>query len=187
VVIAAERTSEQVHVRIEWVGGGQTAGIITRPVRHVTDLSTYPAICDRVRNWTEAGLPAASIAQRLNDAGYRPARGSAFGVQAIRALRRRLGLTGCRPRARSAADLGPDEWWVADLGRTLDLPKSTLEHWIRRGWVRARQEPTGLRRWIVRADAAEQERLRQFQQRPVADDIRHRWLQREEAAHAPRA
>lgn len=185
VVIEAERTSERVHVCVEWVGGGQTTGIVRRPIRHVTDLSTYPAICDQVRAGTEAGLPAASIAQRLTEAGYRPARGGAFGVQAIRDLRRRLGLAGCRPHPRSAADLGPDEWWATDLARALDLPKTTLEHWIRRGWVRARQEPTGLRRWIVRADAAEQERLRQCHRRPVADDIRRRWLQREEATYAP--
>jgi hypothetical protein len=185
VVVAAAGKSERVQVTIHWVGGSQTTGTIVRPIRHASDLSTYATMCEQVRTWTEERLPAASIAERLNAAGYRPARSGAFGVQAVHALRRRLQLTGIRPQARSRTELSPDEWWSADLARALGLPKGSLQHWIRRGWVRARQEPTGLRRWIVWADAAEQDGLRQLQQRSVADGIRQRWLQREEAPHGP--
>jgi hypothetical protein len=185
VVVEAERSSEWVHVRIVWVGGGQTRGTITRPIRHVTNLSTYAEICERVRTWTAAGLPAISIAERLNAAGYRPTRGQAFGTQAVHDLRRRLGLTGHRPCPRPRTELAPDEWWATDLGRALGLPKNTLQHWIRCGRVRARQEPTGLRRWIVRADAAAQARLRQLHQRSVGDESRQHWLQRKELLHAP--
>jgi hypothetical protein len=177
VVVAAEGKSEQVHVTIHWIGGGQTAGTVVRPIRHASDLSTYAVICEQVGIWTQERLPAASIAERLNAAGYRPARGAAFGVQAVHDLRRRLQLTGTRPRARSRAELGPDEWWSADLGQALALPKGTLQHWIRRGWVRARQEPAGLRRWIVWADRAECERLRHFGQRPLPDELRRRWTE----------
>jgi hypothetical protein len=124
---------------------------------------------------TEQGLPAASVAERLTEEGYRPARGGPFGAQAIYALRRRLGLAGRRPCARSLTALGVDEWWATDLGRSLGLPGGTLQHWIRRGWVRARQEERGLRRWIVRADAAELRRLQDFRRRAVDDELRHRW------------
>lgn len=185
VAVAADGKSERVQVIIHWVGGGQTAGSVVRPIRHASDLSTYAEICEQVRSGTREGLPAASIAERLNAAGYRPARGAAFGVQAIHDLRRRLQLTGTRPRARSRAALEPEEWWSSDLCRALGLAKTTLEHWIRRGRVRARQEPAGLRRWIIWADAAEQDRLRRLQQRPVADEIRQHWLQRKEATHGP--
>jgi hypothetical protein len=83
------------------------------------------------------------------------------------------------------AILAPDERWATSLARTLGVPKATLEHWIRCGWVHARQEPTGLRRWIVWADAAEQERLRQFHHRPTRDEAREHWLQQREMHHAP--
>jgi len=177
VVIAAAGKSEQVHVTIRWMGGGQTTGTVVRPIRQACDLSTYAAIGEQVRTWTQERLPAASIAERLNAAGYRPARGSAFGVQAVHDLRRRLRLTAMRPRARSRAALGPDEWWSAELGQVLGLPKGTLQHWIRRGEVQARQEPTGLRRWIVWADSTERERLQARGERPLPDELRRRWTE----------
>lgn len=177
VVIVAEGKSERVQVTIRWVGGGATTGTVVRPIRHSSHLSTYAEICEQVRRWTPERLPAASIAERLNAAGYRPARGGAFGVQAVHDLRRRLQLSGTRPRARSHAELGPNEWWCAELGQVLGLPKGTLQHWIRRGWVRARQEAGGLRRWIVWADGAEQERLRPLGQRPLPDELRRRWTE----------
>jgi hypothetical protein len=185
VVVEAERSSERVHVRIVWVGSGQTTGTITRPIRHVTQLSTYAELCEQVRTWTLAGLPAIRIAEQLNAAGYRTTRGQVFGVQAVHDLRRRLELRGHRPCPRSRTELAADEYWATTLARILGLPKTTLEHWIRSGWVRARQEPTGLRRWIVWADAAEQARLRQFHHRPTRDEIRHHWLQQKEMHHAP--
>jgi hypothetical protein len=177
VVIGAEGKSERVQVTIRWVGGGATTGTVVRPIRHLSHLSTYAAICEQVRRWTHERLPAASIAERLNAAGYRPARGGAFGVQTVHDLRRRLQLSGTRPRARSQAELGPDEWWCAELGPTLGLPKGTLQHWIRRGWVQARQESGGLRRWIVWADRAEQERLRHLGQRPLPEELRRQWVE----------
>lgn len=183
VVVEAERSSERVHLRIRWAGGGETTGLISRPIRRNTALSTYEQICQRVAQWTQEGLPAVSIAERLNGEGYRPARGTAFGVEAIHDLRRQLELTGRRPRARSQVDLSPDEWWGTALAQELGIPKGTLEQWVRRGWVRARQEPTGLRRWIIWADASERERLRELHRRPIGDEARANWLHRKGATH----
>lgn len=185
VVVDAVGTSERVRVTIHWTGGAQTDGIILRPIRHSHDLSQYDAICERVRTLTTAGLPAREIAAELNAAGYRPARGGTFGVQAIRTVRQRLGLTGAHPRPQSRTGLAPDEWWCGDLARRLAIPKPTLAHWIHCGWVRARQETTGWKRWIVWADPAEQERLRRLYQRPIAADSRDHWLHRKEAPDVP--
>ena len=180
VVVNALGASEQVQVRIAWVGGSQTHGVVRRPIQRTDALSTYPEICERVRAGAQEGLPAAAIAERLNAAGYRPPRGERFGVQAVRVLRQQLGLSGHRPRRHTRGGLGPDEWWRTELAQTLGIPTGTLDSWIERGWVRARQEPRGLRRWIVWADAAEVERLRQFRQRPLDDAIRQRWLDRQQ-------
>ena len=182
VVVVPVGTSEQVQVTIEWIGGCRTAGTITRPITRTTDLSTYAAVCEWVRTLTAAGLPTQTIAERLNAEGYQPARGERFGVQTIRDLRRQLGLSGRRPQSPAPVERDADEWWCATLAPRLGIPKGTLQQWIRRGWVRARQEPDGLRRWIVWADVAEQERLRQLHQRPVRDALRGQWLQREEVS-----
>jgi DNA invertase Pin-like site-specific DNA recombinase len=178
VVVDAQGASERVRVRIEWVGGGQTEGVVRRPIQRTDALSTYPEICEWVRVGVQDGLPAAAIAERLNAEGYRPPRGERFGVQTVRVLRQRLGLDGYRPRRHPRIGLGPDEWWRSELARTLGIPTGTLGSWIERGWVRARQEPRGLQRWIVWADTAEIERLRQFRRRALDGAIRQRWLQR---------
>jgi DNA invertase Pin-like site-specific DNA recombinase len=179
VVVNALGASEQVQVGIEWAGGAQTHGVVRRPIQRTNALSTYPEICEQVRAGVQEGLPAAAIAERLNTAGYRPPRGERFGVQAVRVLRQQLELSGHRPRRDARNGLGPDEWWRTELAHTLGIPTGTLDSWIARGWAQARQEPRGLRRWIVWADAAEVERLRQFRQRPLDDAIRQRWLDRQ--------
>jgi hypothetical protein len=40
VLVAGEGTSERLQITIEWVGGGVTAGTITRPIRRIEHLSS---------------------------------------------------------------------------------------------------------------------------------------------------
>jgi hypothetical protein len=176
VIVDVQGSSERVKVRIEWIGGGHTEGIVIRPVGKLSELSTYPQICQQIRELTEAGWTTTAIAQELNNAGYGTAHAAAcFGGQTIREIQRRLGVSAPRPRIRSHDGLMPDEWWPAELGRTLEIPRASLLHWIRQGLVRARQLDEPLHRWVVWADEAEQERLRQYHQRAMGDDFRQRW------------
>src|SRR5438270_1055841 len=99
VVVDVQGNSERVKVRIEWIGGGHTEGVVIRPVGKLSELSTYPQICQQIQALTEAGWAATAIAQALNDAGYCPARAtSCFGVQTIRKLQRQLAVRAPRPR-----------------------------------------------------------------------------------------
>jgi hypothetical protein len=176
VTVDVQGNSERVKVRIEWIGAGSTEGMIIRPVGKLSDLSTYPQICQRVQELTEEGWAATAIAQALNDAGYCSAHATAcFGAQTIREIQQRLGVRAPRPRIRSHDGLLPNEWWPAELVRMLEIPRASLYHWIRQGLVRARQLDEALRRWVVWADEAELERLRQYHQRSLGDDFRHRW------------
>jgi len=176
VVVDVQGSSEQVKVRIEWVGGGYTEGIAIRPVAKLSDLSTYPQICQQVQTLTEAGWTARAIAQAVNDAGFCPPHAAArFRAQMITALQRRLGVRAPHPRIRQREALGPDEWWPAELVRTLEIPRSSLYHWISHGLVRARQLDEPLHRWVVWADEAEREHLRQYHRRAIGDDLRRRW------------
>ncbi len=176
VVVDVQGSSERVRVRIEWIGGGHSEGVVIRPVGKLSELSTYPQICQQVQALTEAGWAATAIAQALNDAGYCPARATTrFRVQTIRELQRRLGVRALRPHVRQRDGLLPDEWWPAELVRALDIPRASLYHWISQGLVRARQLDEPLHRLVVWADEAEQERLRQYHQRAIGDDLRHRW------------
>lgn len=178
VEVDARGTSERVRVVLHWAGGEPTEGEALRPVRRLEQLSAYPALCARLRTLAGEGWSAAVIAERLAAQGCRPPHGGAFAPGAINDLRRRLGLPAGRARRWSPQELVADEWWARDLAAELAVPKGTLIQWVRRGRVRARRQGASPHRWIVWADVAERERLRQRRGRSVADDLRQQWLDR---------
>jgi hypothetical protein len=176
IVVEVAGESERVQVTIVWAGGMQTHGVVLRPVARLAQLSTYAALCDRVRTLAGEGLRPAAIAERLNAEGFRPPkRRERFGWQGIADLLRQLGLDTPQSRSRSRTGLGPDEWWLPALARAIPMPDITLYTWVQRGWVQAHQQSHAPRRWIVWADAAEVARLRALHQRPTAEDARRRW------------
>jgi hypothetical protein len=176
IIVDVQGNSEQVQVRIEWVGGTHTEGIVIRPIGTLSELSTYPQICQRVQELTEAGWTAVAIAQALNEEGFRPPRSTmGFRSETVSQLQRELGVKAPRPRIRHREKFRPDEWWPTELARQLHIPRETLLHWIRQGTVRARQLDEPLHRWVIWADEAEQERLRVYHQRAIGDEFRQRW------------
>jgi DNA invertase Pin-like site-specific DNA recombinase len=177
VVVEVQGESERVLVSITWAGGSQTQGVMVRPVAKLTQLSYYPQLCERVTTLAAEGLTAEVIAQHLNEEGYRPPkRALHFGKEGVLALLQRLGVRMARSHSRKQEELNENEWWLADLARQLDISGVTLYSWLRRGWLRARQEEHS-RRWIVWADAAEVERLRQRHARPAGYYTRRRWVE----------
>ncbi len=185
VVVAAQADSERVQVTIEWVGGGQTAGTVIRPVARLEQLSYYPRLCVRARQLAAEGLAAGAIAARLNAEGYRPPkRRDHFGAQGIHDLLQRLGVITKQSHASPPPDFGAHEWGLRDLAQAIEMPAVTLYNWLRRGWVQARREAAAPRRWILWADAAEVERLRQRHQRSLSDEARQRWCGRRYPASA---
>ncbi|HEX6510290.1 MAG TPA: recombinase family protein [Chloroflexota bacterium] len=176
VTVDAQGATEQVTVRIEWAGGGQTDGVVTRPIAKLRDLSTYAELCDRVTALTHAGMTAPAIAEQLTEEGYsHPHAGGRFGEAGMRDLQRELGLRPDRPFARPREGLRPDEWWPVDMIRVLEIPQSTLYNWIRRGIVRARQLDRRTGRWVVMATKEELAQLHQRHREGRAGAMRHRW------------
>ena len=175
VAVDAEGMTERVQARIEWVGGGATEEDLVRPVARYEQLSYWPRLRERVRELAAEGLSAEEIAERLNAEGYRPPRCTAtFRAAAVRKLRGRLGMGGKPPAHKTSEKLGAHEWWLADLARVVGMPKATLYNWIGRGWVESRKSGRG--RWIVRADPAETERLRELHDRPDGYYARQKWI-----------
>jgi hypothetical protein len=110
VIVDVEESLERVDVRIEWIGGSHTEGVVIRPVGKLSELSTYPQICHQVQVLTEAGWTAIAIAQALSDAGFRPPRSTTgFRAETITQLQRQLGVRAPRPRVRHHDGLLPDE------------------------------------------------------------------------------
>ena len=64
---------------------------------------------------------------------------------------------------------------LRDLAQVLQMPAGTLHGWIRRGWVEAYQQRAS-GRWIIEAEEAEVERLRQLRSLRLGHHDHHRWL-----------
>jgi hypothetical protein len=176
VEVEAQGTSEQVQVRITWAGGGQTEGVLVRPIARYADRSDYARLGARVQELTTAGWSLEAIARQLEADGYLPLRSTrGWSVSSVQTLRYQLGLGNTHRHGSSRETLGPHEWWVREMASRLEVSSSSLLYWIEHGLVRARKEQSGWHRWIVWADAAELERLQAYRHRDIAAEHRRRW------------
>jgi hypothetical protein len=173
VIVAGEGVSERLQITIEWIGGATTAGSTTRPISRIDPLSYYPQLCDRIRTLAQEGCSTAQIANHLACEGYRPPKQAGrLRRQAVPELMQRLGVVPRRRHRRPP--LTEHEWWLSDLQRLVGIPKSTLHAWRQRGWLQARWH-TPTQRWVVWADTAELERLKQRHALPAGYYSRQQW------------
>jgi hypothetical protein len=176
VEVEAQGKTEQVRVCITWADGGQTQGLLVRPLARYTDRSDYARLCARVQELTAMGWSLEAIAQQLAVDGYPPLRSRrGWSPLSVQTLRRQLGLGKTHRRGSAREELGPDEWWARELADRLAVSHNSLLYWIGHGRVRARKERGGWQRWIVWADAAERERLQEYRHRDIAAEHRRRW------------
>src|SRR6266536_1376593 len=110
VTITVLGRSERVAVEIGWAGGHTTHAETVRPVARLAQLSSYPQLCDRVRQLAEQGHRAKAIANRLHAEGFRPAKGhQRIGVSAITQLLRDLD---CPPADTRTPITPPPGWYT---------------------------------------------------------------------------
>ena len=175
ITVTVEGQSEKVQVIIEWVGGDTCYAELVRPVAKWTQLSYYPQICHQLEQLAQENLTTDDIIERLHQSGFRPPkRRKTFNREGIRALMRRLGLLSSSP-PKGQDVLAENEWLLPDLARLLEIPKPTLYDWVRRGWLKVRQLPNAHKSWVVWADKAELNRLRQHRRRPAGEVLQQLW------------
>lgn len=156
VVVDVEPRSEHVDVTIHWHGGFTSQHQVVRPVGCYTQLRDYDLLISRIKTLHQEGKTAPAIADRLNQEGFvPPRRRGAFSVHTVAPLMQQLGLAGELYRDDI---LGPDEWWMHDLAKTLQVPSNKVHYWRSQGWIHSRRTPSG-KHWIVWADEDELERL----------------------------
>lgn len=154
--------SNHVGITIHWHGGFTSEQEAVRPVRSYEQLDDFEALMSRIEQLRADGHGAAAIADKLNEEGFSPPkRCGPFFAELVRKLLSRRGLA----NEKTYTDqLTPQEWWLADLGRKLDIDVLKLRDWILRGWLQGRQTPAqGL--WIAWADGDELKRLRKLKTR----------------------
>jgi Recombinase/Recombinase zinc beta ribbon domain len=162
VRVQVQGASEAVAVTIHWKGGSESRHALRRPILRYRELTDYERLLRRLRELRAAGGKAPGIAAQLNREGFRTPRDTAFTGGTVRTLLSRHGLSRSRAALPFPEGPGRDEWWVSDLARELNAAHSTVQGWIRRSWVRARQLRGGAQCWIVWADAEELGRLREL-------------------------
>jgi hypothetical protein len=162
--------SERVTVEVHWIGGHQTKTHLVRPVARLEQLSYYPELLARARALHDAGQRCPAIAAQLNAEGWRPAkRRATFNGPMVANLLSRAGVRAGLPTANVAPwpERREQEWSLPELSQALAMPSVTLFSWLKKGWLQARQvQRAGKPQWLVWADDAELERLRERRQTP---------------------
>lgn len=179
VTVTAPSNSHHMDVTIKWSGGFMSAHTLVRPVARYEQLDNYQELISRILELKNRDKTSPQIAEYLNQEGYHPPkRRNTFNAAMVRQLlsrqveiRQRSGFMTSYPRSK-------DEWWLSDLSRHLQIPKSTLYTWIRQGMVNARKLPGAQRPWIIWADTEELDRLcrlhkckRTWWNKPQATDL----------------
>jgi hypothetical protein len=159
VIVAGEGQSERLQMTIEWVGGGRTIGLTTRPMSHMAHLSDYPRLCERIRTRAHEGYHITQITAVLAPEGFRsPTHARPFRRQSVIELLRRLGVH--QPRRHRRPPLQEHEWWLSELERAWGKAHSTLHQGRQRGGLQARWHAHS-KRWVAWADEAELQRLKE--------------------------
>ena len=69
VEVDAQGKREQVHVRMTWVGGGQTEGLVVRPIARYAGRSDYAPLCVQMRELNLAVWSAPAIVRQFDADG----------------------------------------------------------------------------------------------------------------------
>jgi DNA invertase Pin-like site-specific DNA recombinase/IS30 family transposase len=172
VVVEVEGHTEIVDVTIQWAGGFASQHEVVRPVRRYEQLHDFDRLKSKILELHQAGWTSRKIAQQLNQEGFRPPRrAKRYNKELVRQILSRSIQKSPKSEKTAAPSnaLGPDEWLLRDLARSMPIPEETLYAWLRRGWVTGWKVSVGRRRsqWIVWADSDERDRLRRLRACPL--------------------
>ncbi|HYZ34599.1 MAG TPA: recombinase family protein [Crenalkalicoccus sp.] len=177
VVVTVQGESERVAVECHWAGGQRTQHDLRRPVARLTQLSEHGALLLRTRDLHEAGQKAPAIATALNAEGWLPPkRRLTFTTEMVRGLLRRQGILAFQRRSPASRlrQRETTELTIPEAAARLGMPENTLYRWMRRGLVSARKvQVLGHGLWLIRADQAELNRLRQRREQGAARSTAH--------------
>lgn len=167
VMVTVQGTTEQVDVCLHWAGGFISRHELLRPVRRYQQTADYKRLMARIDELQTGGKCYCEIAEQLNQDGFRPAKQAReFNKTIVGRLVKKLRRD--RPAVRRNTPqehLKDNEWSMNDLAKRLDIPRTTLISWVKRGWIHISRQLPGYRgRIICWASAGELDRLRQLRQ-----------------------
>jgi DNA invertase Pin-like site-specific DNA recombinase len=158
VVCHVHHNSDRVTISIVWSGGFESCHDVSRGVMKYQQLESYRELMQRTLELTLQGKRSPEVAETLEREGFRSAKiRKRISNDMVKKL---LTTKECFKQLHNP-DLAENHWRTEDLANQLNIKEKQLKDWVTRGWVTAVQRPFG-RTWVVYADKAEQQRLRQL-------------------------
>ena len=154
-----EGNTERTEITLTWAGGFTSRRQHNRSVISYSQLSNLDELLARIVELKETCATLGEVADQINKEGYCSLRRRTFTGAMISRLLVKQGIHSPRKLLPPEGVLQENEWWIGNLAKRLGMPKTSLDHWRKSGWIKGRKLP-GLRgRWIIWADATEVTRL----------------------------
>jgi hypothetical protein len=153
-VIVQRTAADRVEVKILWVSGHFSQGVVIPPVLHQRHVTGYDTMVERTRQLWAEGYTDAQIAETLSREGFRSARRPRVLARTVLKLRNSHHWVSRYHQHRLAEKID-DMWTIHGLSRHLGVAREWFYQRIRTGALR---EPDVLRKppygnYLIRDDA----------------------------------
>src|SRR6266581_5131238 len=160
-VMVQRMAADRVAVKIIWVSGHFSQGMVIPPVLHQRHITGYDTMVERIRQLWAEGYTDNQIAQTLSREGFRSARRDQVLARTVLKIRNHHHWVS-RYHQHRLADKVDDMWTIHGLSRHLGVEREWFYHRIRTGTLR---EPDVIRKppygnYLIRDDAVLLARLR---------------------------
>jgi hypothetical protein len=160
-VMVKRMAADRVEVKIIWVSGHFSQGIVIPPVLHQHHVTGYDTMVERTRQLWAEGHPDIHIAEILSREGFRSARRERVLAKTVLKIRHRHHWVSPYHQHR-LADKIDEQWTIHGLARELGVEWGWVYNRIRNGLLRepevSRKPPYG--NVLIRDDAELLARLR---------------------------
>jgi DNA invertase Pin-like site-specific DNA recombinase len=165
-VILKRIAPDRVQVRIVWVSGHFSEGVVIPPIHRQAAVSGYETMVTRIETLWREGYTDTAIAEALTAEGFRSARSARVSTATVLKIRRHCHWVSRYHLHRRAVRID-GRWTVHGLAQALGVNRDWLYRRIARGTLGApaliRTEPYGT--YLIEDDPPLIERLRQEAQR----------------------
>lgn len=164
-VILTRIAPDQVEVKVVWVSGHFSQGIVCPPTWRQVDVTNYPAILERIEQLWQTGLTDKQIAVALNEEGFHSARNLSFTPLIVLKIRHQQGWGSVLSQHRGAEKIN-GMWTIQALAKQFGVKVCWFYNRIRNGFL---SEPDLVRQpqgnYLIRDDEHLMARLKQEVQR----------------------
>ena len=160
-VVVKRPAADRVEVKIIWVSGHFSQGVVIPPVLHQRHVTGYGTMVERIRQLWSEGYTDAQIAQTLSGEGFRSARRDCVLPRTVLRIRNQHQWVS-RYHQHRLADKIDEMWTIHGLSGHLGVAREWFYTRIRSGFLR---EPDVMRKppygnYLIRDDPELLERLR---------------------------